>query len=250
MKISSRLSAEEEKALVDVLEDETGFFFDDEDTPKKRRFSVLGFLRFHLENCCYDVRYTFQRIFRSNHIADIDLWGMDFCMARWIYPRIKAFIARKRHGYPGCFSEYHANEWKNREEYDNAIRDGKILGGGEEAWNRILQEILFAFEWKLEYDNWKSAECRDAFCEKWGLRNPHEKSLENKRVDYVYDCLEPGLAECISEDPNLDQKEPEKYRYKKRQVHYYDAYYDAEVIGKRAQAGFEAFGKYFRNFWD
>jgi hypothetical protein len=250
IKIPFRPSAEEEKSLRNILEDDSDFLSDDEDKPKIRRFSIFNFLKLHLKDCFYNIQYMLQRIFRSNHIADIDRWNMGFCMARWLYPRIKAFVAQNRHGYPGCFSEYHENEWKCREEYDQAVRDGKILGGGAEAWNNILQEILFAFEWLLEYDDWKSEKRRDAFCKKWGLRNPHEKSIENKRVGYVYDCLEPGLATCISEEPELDKKEPEKYRFRKRYVYYYDVRYDTEVIGKRAQEGFEAFGKYFQNFWD
>ncbi|GHV76571.1 hypothetical protein AGMMS49942_13920 [Spirochaetia bacterium] len=250
-KPAKRLSPVEEKILENVLEEESNFLFGDENEIKKlHRFNIFRMLRFRFIDAYHNTHYMLQRIFRSNHVAEIDLWSMDFCMAKWIYPRIKAFIKQDRHGYPSQFSEYNEHEWKSREEYDNAVRDGKILGGGMDAWNNVLQEILFAFEWKIEYDDYRDEKRRDAFCKKWGLKNPHTKCLENKSIDYIYDCLEPDLATCMSDEPDLDTKEPLKYRFLRRRVTYYNVKYEHEVIGVRAQAGFEAFGKYFQNLWD
>jgi hypothetical protein len=95
------------------------------------------------------VRFVMQRIFRKDHIADLDLFDLDLNLALYIYPRIKAFVKAEKPGYPGYFAEYLESEWKSREEYDKAVKEGKIAGGGAEAWNAVLQEILFAFEWKV-----------------------------------------------------------------------------------------------------
>jgi hypothetical protein len=53
----------------------------------------------------------------------------------------------------------------------------------------------------------------------------------------------------MSDEMDIDEKEPEKYKYLRRVVRYYNSKYDIE-IGKRAMKGFELFGKYFSNLWD
>jgi hypothetical protein len=249
---TKRLNQEEEKALENILEDETsGFFFlDDEDNkPKKKKPRIIQWflsLPYRIRELCYSLKYFMQRFFRPYHLSDIDLWNFDGTMAKWIYPRFKKFIVQKRHGYPGAFSEYHENEWKNKEAYDNAIKNGEILGGGPEAWEKILQEMIFAFEWKLHYQDKFQV---DEFCKKWNVKNPHEKCIENKSIHYEYKCLEPNLAFSMSDEMDLDVKEPEKYQYKRRVVQYYNTKLEREME-ERATKGFELFGKYFLSLWD
>jgi hypothetical protein len=253
--MEKHLSREEEKALENILEEETPFFLfsDDEDNElndKKHSYGLFHFIPWRIRGIYYSTKYMIQRIFRPNHLSDMESWNLNLTMAKWIYPRLKFFIKKKRNGYPGIFSEYNKNEWKDKDQYDKAIKEGKHLGGGAEAWEEILQEIIFAFEWIIYYENYRNEKQRDKFCKKWNIKNPHEKRIENKKVDYVYKSLEPGFAGCISDDPELDKKEPEKYRFLRRNVHYYNVKYDTEVISKRAQKGFELFGKYFSNLWD
>jgi hypothetical protein len=253
--MGKRLSKAQEKALENVLEEETPAFllFDDEDdesNDEKRPYRLFHFIPCRIRDICYSIKYMLQRIFRQNHLSDMELWGLNLTMAKWIYPRLKAFIERKRNGYPGIFSEYNENEWKSKEQYDEAIKAGKHLGGGAEAWDAILREMLFAFEWKIYYENYSNEKQRDSFCRKWDMRNPHEKKLENKRVHYGYKSLEPYIAGCVSGDPELDKKEPGKYVFLRRNVYYYDVQYDTEIIARRAQKGFELFGRYFLNLWD
>jgi hypothetical protein len=54
----------------------------------------------------------------------------------------------------------------------------------------------------------------------------------------------------MSDENDLDIKEPDKYRFIRRRVYYHNAQYEHEEISARAQAGFESFGKYFQNLWD
>jgi len=109
--------------------------------------------------------------------------------------------------------------------------------------------MIFAFEWKLDYDNYRDKGQIDKFCKKWNMKNPYDKKVENKSIHYEYKCLEPGLASCMSDEMDIDEKEPEKYKYLRRVVRYYNSKYDRE-IGERAMKGFELFGKYFSNLWD
>ena len=254
MTVPKRLTKEEEKELENTLEEETSYryIFDDDDDEEEKEncfYAFFSTLFYRIKDKCYSIKYAAQRIFRPYHIADIDLWNFDFTMAKWIYPRLKLFIAQERHGYPSDFSEYNENEWRSREEYDDAIKSGKRLGGGPDAWEKILQEMVFAFEWKLNYQNYKDDEQRDKFCKKWNMNNPYDKKVENKSIHYEYKCLKPGLASCISDEMDIDEKEPEKYKYLRRVVRYYNSKHDRE-IGERAMKGFELFGKYFSNLWD
>jgi hypothetical protein len=254
--MGKHLSKEQEKALENVLEEETPsfLFFDDNENDelndKKQSYGLFHFIPWRIRDMYYSIKYMIQWIFRPNHLSDMELWNLDLTMAKWIYPRLKVFVKKKRNGYPGIFSEYNKNEWKSKEEYEEAIKTGKHLGGGTEAWDEILQEMIFAFEWKIYYEDYNNEKQRDKFCKKWGIKNPHEKRLENKRINYVYKSLEPGFAGCTSDDPELDKKEPEKYLFLRRHVYYYDVKYDTEIIARRAQKGFELFGKYFSNLWD
>jgi hypothetical protein len=254
-KTAKRLNREEEKELENTLEEETSYHYfagidDDDEEEKENCFhEFFSTLFYRIKDLCYSIKYKAQRIFRFYHVSDLDLWNFDNTMAKWIYPRLKLFIGKERQGYPGDFSEYNENEWHSKEEYDDAIKNGKHLGGGPEAWEKILQEMVFAFEWKLNYQNYKDEEQRDKFCKKWNIKNPYEKNIENKSIHYEYKCLERGLASCISDEMDIDVKEPEKYIYLRRVVRYYNSKYAIE-IGERAMKGLELFGKYFSNLWD
>jgi hypothetical protein len=240
-----RFTKEEEIELQNVLEEESSFFDFDF---KKRKFyqKFFSMLRWRTRGFYDEIKYSVQRLFRPHHLSNIDLWGFQYTMAKWIYPRLKKFISMERHGYPGIFSEYCENEWANREGYDKAIADGIHLGGGSEAWEQTLNEIIFAFEWMLHFDEYKDRTQQDKFCKKWNIKNPYEKNLENKTIHYVYEMQD---GTCIAHEPDLDEKEPEKYRYKRRTVGYHNVNAVIE-IQERAQKGFELFGKYFMSFWD
>ncbi|MDR1007433.1 MAG: hypothetical protein LBL65_02560 [Campylobacteraceae bacterium] len=250
--MKKRLTKKQEKALENTLEEETSSFLinDGELSDKKWLYGLLYFILWRVKDIYYSIKYMMQRIFRPNHLSDMELWNLDLTMAKWIYPRLNIFVEEKRYGYPGIFSEYNENEWTSKEQYDKAIKSEKHLGGGADAWDEILQEMIFAFEWKIYYENYNDEKQRDKFCKKWGIKNPYEKNLENKRINYVYNNLESGFAECISDDSELDKKGSEKYLFLRRYVYYHDVKYDTEIIAGRAQKGFELFGKYFLNLWD
>jgi hypothetical protein len=252
----------------ETLPQKSDSFFDiDDDKEPPILEKVFYHIKYRIENFFYGIKYNFQKLIRSYHASDLDLWNLDGCMAKVLYPKIIAFKKMKRHGYPSDFSEYYKNEWKSKEEYDNAVREGKIKGGGPEAWEKVLDEIIFAFEWHLY--------CKDSigtdkhainFFEKYGYKNPYAETEENKSVSYIYRMSEkyinkqieelPGLKEfgglspeCLSGECDLHIKEPENYSFIRESIHYSDTRYIVE-IGKRALEGFRLFGEYFTNFWD
>jgi len=240
------------------------FDFDDEKTPLLE--TIFYRIKYRIENFFYGIKYGFQKLFRPYHASDLELWNLDGLMAKMLYPKILAYKKMERHGYPSDFSEYHKNEWKSKEEYENAVKEGKIKGGGPEAWEKVLDEIIFAFEWHLFCKDSIGTDKRaKKFFEKYGYKNPYAETEENKSVFYIYhmsekyineqvekdpDLKNGGLApECLSGECDLHIKEPENYSLKGEHIHYCDTHYIME-IEKRAQEGFRLFGMYFTNFWD
>lgn len=165
----------------------------------------------------YDVKYFFQKIFRKNHTSDRELWNLYGVIIKHMYPKLLAFKKLNRAGYPIGFSEFDDSMgYTNKEEYDKAIADGDMFGGGMEAWNKILDEIIFACEYTLhdEYDKKYKF-----FYEKWNLEDPHEVKEENRS-----DSLFGGDF-------------------------YYNVKLDMEY-SKRAQNGFKLLGEYMLSLWD
>jgi len=101
------------------------------------------------------------------------------------------------------------------------------LGGGSEACEQTLNEIIFAFEWMLHFDEYKDRTQQGNFCEKWNIKNPYEKKLENKTIHYVYE-MQDGCT-CIAHEPDLDEKEPKKYRFTRRTVGYHNVRFVLEI---------------------
>ena len=164
-----------------------------------------------LKKIRFSIRYFMQRLFSPHHLSEWDFYNLKYTMAEWIYPRLKKFINMERHGYPGIFSEYDENEWDSWETFDIIAGGANHIGGGGEEWERRLQEMLFAFEWLLYFDDYKSDTHRSNFCKRWNIKNPYEKNLENKTI----------------QSNNLDDE-----------------------MHERAQKGFELFGKHFLNLWN
>jgi len=242
--------------------------FDIDDDNEPHLFETIFYrIKYRIENFFYGIKYSFQKLFRPYHASDLELWNLDGLMAKMLYPKILAYKKMNRHGYPGDFSEYHKNEWKSKDEYDNAVKEGKIKGGGPEAWEKVLDEIIFAFEWHLHCKDSIGTDKRAIkFFEKYGYKNPYAETEENKSVSYIYHMSEKyineqnekspdlkeygGLApECLSDECDLHIKEPDKYSFVRERIYYMDTRYIVE-IEKRALEGFRLFGEYFSSFWD
>ena len=242
-------------------------FFDIDDKKVPVFEKVLYRIKYHIKNFFYGIKYGFQKLIRPYHASDLDLWNLDWHMAEMLYPKILAYKKMERHAYPNTFREYFENEWKSKDEYENAVKNGEIKGGGHEAWEKVIDEIIFAFEWQLY--------CKDSigtdkhaikFFEKYGYKNPYAKTEENKSISYIYHVHEkyvnekvektPDLKEfggldskCLSGECDLHIKQPEKYSFVGEHIYYMDIHYIME-IEKRAFEGFKLFGEHFTSFWD
>jgi hypothetical protein len=193
----------------------------------------------------YSIKYAFQKMTRNHHTSDMELWNLHSHLAKIIYPKFKAFKEMKKHGYPGDFVEYYEHDWKSKEEYDKALQEGKIKGDGSEKWEEVQNEILFAFEYFLHDEDEKSIK---NFYKRWRLKNPREEIEENLSISYWYDL--PDGGGMMTGEPLSEEEMKEKgYIFRKQDSIYYNVQLEHEY-SKRAQKGFELFGKYFMNLWD
>ena len=129
-----------------------------------KRFNLL---KNRIKAVIYSVKCLGQRIFQPNHISDMEMWSLDLTISEWVYPRLLNFISTKRIHYP-CFIDipfYHDTNSDNSK-YDDLLNYTKTLGNGYEAWEKILQEMLFAFEWKIRYNHCENEIQHNAFCKK------------------------------------------------------------------------------------
>lgn len=138
-----------------------------------------------------------------------DTWSMDDTLAHIILPMLKQLKATK-HGAP--FVDMtdrpeHLQCYKEPEDYET----DKLHF---EAWDWAMDEMIFAFENKVNYD--------------W------ESEFEKGESDIQWKTLEGGMSEMVR-GPN-DTKEYDWEGRKKYQ--------------ERISNGFRLFGKYFESLWD
>lgn len=171
-----------------------------------------------------DVRHLLQKVFRKSHTSYREIWNLHSYMAPYIYRKLKEFYDADRVSYPMAFSEYDGHSWTSKKEYEKEMSEGTIVGGGMDAWNGILEEMLFAFDFYTHADG-RNKKQEKKFYERWNLESPFEKKEENKHVSNL---------------PFLNDGDRVFYHNFDLEREYYN----------RAQKGAELFGKYFLSLWD
>jgi hypothetical protein len=257
---------EEETSIADIMDEDYG-----KDFPIWKKIRNFLYQRYYSIKCIFeDILRVFERL-THNGIAKYDLWSLDYTMAKWMLPRLKAFIASDRHGCPGYFSEY-SDAYGSLEKYEELVKQGRFdkevadgIIDGPHKWEQVLQEMLFALDWivncDFETDNAKSR----AFYKRWGYKDPHAKLESNADITYYYDMTPEYLAEqnaksglqafgglhktIMSSDPDLHIKNPDKYIFNRMRKFYYDVKLSVK-IGERAQRGAELLGQHFFSLWD
>ena len=141
-----------------------------------------------------------------------DTWGMDHTLAQIITPMLLQLKASK-HGAPNTADVdvpkhlWSTNAEPKENEYDTD--SNHFL-----RWDWILDEMIFAFECKLD-DSW-------------------EDKFQSGEIDMQWKKLEGGMSLMI-DGPNNTFK----------------CDYDGmKVVENRIQNGFRLFGKYYQNLWD
>ena len=194
------------------------------------------------------IKWSLQGLLRRNHIADCDTWEMAFHLAPIILAGLKAFRDSSRHGYPCCYCEYEENYgWQSKEEYEKEKAEGKVLGGGPEAWEKDVNEMVFAFDFYTNYE--ASDKKRDAMLARYGLIYPHQKIPENRRVHYAYRYGKEGDKHVMSSDRPPDDPENAEREFLGEDVSYYN--FDLEMqYYERARKGAHLFAEHFLSLWD
>ena len=227
----------EEKSFFDyVIEDED------------HKISIFTRIKWKLEKIgdAYRlVKYFLQKLFRPYHASDCDIWNLHNHLTPIILSKLIAFRNSSLSGYPSYFSLYAGNEWKSKEEYDEAIAKGKILGGGFDAWLKTLDEMIFAFEFIAYYE--ASDKKRDKMLDKYELKYPHERIPENREVSYIYKSG-PSKNVMMSDLPPDDSDNADR-EYLGESISYYNFDLESEYY-KRANKGLELFAKHFMSLWD
>ena len=237
-----------------------GIMFDDETydlvkvplTPYTLWFNIWR--RFRAWTPIYTLRMRLQRLFRKNGLADCDIWEAGFTMAKYQLKVIKAFKAHERHGYPGTFSEYSENEWSSREEYDKAIEEGRMIGGGFDAWEKIIDRIIAALEYHVYCDF--TDEKLEWYRKHFGFA-PWEKIEVNRHWKWEYKYVKgkdkwhdkPGFGCCMHFGHTPPEGNPEDFEIFKQEPmfsnHEFEEYVEAWV-----QEGMEMLAKYQFAMWD
>jgi hypothetical protein len=231
----------EEKGFLDHMFEE-----EEKENPVWRFLTTIFWYRTirRIPDVLRSVKWFFQRIVRSHHSSDCDLWGLDNHLTPIIFKKLVAFRKQPLHGYPSCLSEYFENEWESKEKYDEAVTKGEMLGGGFEAWLKILDEMIFAFEFLTYYE--ASDKKRDKMLAKYGLEYPHQKKPENKSISYSYRL---PTGDFMSSHLPPDDPENAKNKFLGESASYYNFNLEREYY-ERVQKGLNLFAKHFMSLWD
>lgn len=211
----------------------------------------------------YNRKYSIQRLIKG--YSDVDIFSFYSEISKVILPRLIRY-RNKHHGFPGIFSEYNENEWKNREEYEKAVEEKRILGGGSIAWEEILDKMIFSYTHILVEDNMGMGGTKlerkliKEYFEKYG--DVWTKTDDNLKIHSYHYFENPNpkdgmdtVSVYVSEEDFNDEL-VEKYKkdgleykgFKKRTYHHNDKL--EKELNDKCDEGLLLFGKYFRNLWD
>lgn len=147
------------------------------------------------------------------HIDSWDTWSMDHNLAYIIVPMLRQ-LQKSKNGAPlvdqkDVPAELHGKKLTKRQRESGQLDDKHF-----ERWDWVLNEMIFAFESKID-DSW-------------------EEKFETGESDLQFLQLENGMSRMV-EGPNHTKT----YDWEGRKA------YEARI-----QNGFRLFGKYYQNLWD
>ena len=147
------------------------------------------------------------------HIDKWDTWNLDLTLAYIILPLLKQ-LKEKTHGAPyvepkDCPDHLKPNKLTKKEKENGTVDNNHFA-----RWDWVLNEMIFAFESKID-TSW-------------------EETFESGESDILWKKLEDGMSEMVY-GPNHTKVYDTKGR---------------EAYQKRISNGFRLFGKYYENLWD
>ena len=155
------------------------------------------------------------------HIDNYDVWSMDHTLALITLPMLKK-LKEVQHGYPMVDAEdvpynlqvTERSDWSQQMDLFDLPTAGDEISLDEDRWNWVLNEIIFAFECKVD-DSWQ-----DAF--------------SSGEHDLRFEKTENRLSRMVK-GPNDTYK---------------CDYEGMMKVEDRIANGFRLFGKYYQNLWD
>src|SRR5210317_1652539 len=148
------------------------------------------------------------------HIDRWDTWSMDNTLAYIVLPMLKQLKERK-HGAPYVDPKDVPKELQPKKQTKKQKDNGETDSTHFERWDWVLDEMIFAFETKVDDGRW-------------------EEQFETGTSDIQWKTLENGMSEMVR-GPN-DTRE---YDWEGRKAYQ-----------ERISNGFRLFGKYYENLWD
>jgi len=85
---------------------------------------ILERIKYQIKNFFLHIKWSLQKMFRKYHCSDLNLWNLDIHLAKIILPKLIAFRSMPRLGYPASLQD-------------------------ENEWEKILDEMIFAFKYTL-----------------------------------------------------------------------------------------------------
>lgn len=164
------------------------------------------------DNTYYEIKWAIQRLFRGH--ADVDMWGLDFCFAKFILPRLKAFKKLNRQGFPGSILN-------NKENMGMRDLTDEEYNAEQKAWEEILDKMIFAMECIVS-DSWEN-----------GIYGGYMERAYPNGMFY-------NLSKGKSNKPLSKELQKEHKRIVK----------ELDKVNDRINEGLILFGKHFRSLWD
>ena len=147
------------------------------------------------------------------HIDRWDTWSMDHTLALIVLPMLKQLKATK-HGAPYVDPKDVPKELQPKKQTKKQKDNGETDSTHFERWDWVLDEMIFAFDSKVN-DDW-------------------EEQFETGESDIRWKTLEGGMSEMVR-GPN----DTKVYDWEGRKAYQ-----------ERISNGFRLFGKYYESLWD
>lgn len=147
------------------------------------------------------------------HIDRWDTWSMDHTLAYIVLPMLKQLKATK-HGAPYVDPKECPPELKPKKQTKKQKDNGETDSTHFERWDWVLDEMIFAFDSKVN-DDW-------------------EDQFESGEWDMQWKKLEDGCSQMVY-GPNHTREHDWEGR---------------KAYQERISNGFRLFGKYYENLWD
>ena len=149
------------------------------------------------------------------HIDRWDTWSMDHTLAYIVLPMLKQ-LKETKHGAPQVDLEDVPKELRpTKKELAAYNKDGTTDDKFFDRWDWVLDEMIFAFETKVDDGRW-------------------EEQFETGEYDLQWKKLEDGCSQMVH-GPNHTAKTDWEGR---------------KSYQERISNGFRLFGKYYENLWD